>query len=374
MFIGALIKGVGDKLSPSGSFAGSLNKMFQGLQGPISNSVLHAFTFGGLEGWLTAKIGQPVGAFENKILSDAKTWASDVGNAVTGAWQTMAGNAKLWWGDITSTISGVATWLTGTFGTDLSNFFTKTIPGWLDALVNDVKSWATNIKSAFGAVWTWLSGTLGPDISGFFTKTLPGYFTDFYDAVVKTGGDIITWFEALPGKIISALGNLGSLLVNAGVQVVEGFIKGIGSKIADIGQAALNMVDALGSKVLKFLGIGSPSKVAHGWGLAVAQALATGMMAGHAAVAQAAQHLAGAAGMGAGPVTVPVLGPLGRQGGQRTASLGGGVSMADVVARLDKLIATTAAVPAGVGSHVGSAIGGAASAASFRSRYPRGGA
>ncbi len=52
-----------------------------------------------------------------------------------------------------------------------------------------------------------------------------------------------------------------------------------------------------------------------------------------------------------------------------------------VVARLDahialtrKLIDTTAAVPSGVGRHLGGALSGAASTASFRARYPRGGA
>ncbi len=52
-----------------------------------------------------------------------------------------------------------------------------------------------------------------------------------------------------------------------------------------------------------------------------------------------------------------------------------------LIARLDahialtrKLIDTTAAVPAATGRHVGGAISGASAAASFRSRYPRGGA
>lgn len=77
-------------------------------------------------------------------------------------------------------------------------------------------------------------------------------------------------------------------------------------------------------------------------------------------------------------------------GSGRSYSLGGGgtapqagvrasgASMDDLAARLDQLHAdmremvnATRAVPAGVGQHVGGAINGAASAASFRSRYPR---
>jgi hypothetical protein len=79
-------------------------------------------------------------------------------------------------------------------------------------------------------------------------------------------------------------------------------------------------------------------------------------------------------------ITEPVIG-FGASGqrymfgerGTETVTPGGGASIADVCARLERLIATTAAVPAGVGSHMGSAIGGAAAAASLRQRYPRGG-
>ena len=51
----------------------------------------------------------------------------------------------------------------------------------------------------------------------------------------------------------------------------------------------------------------------------------------------------------------------------------GGGSDPALLARMDALIAATRGIPAGVGDQVGGAIGGAASAASFRSRYPRGG-
>src|SRR6185437_16559549 len=94
--------------------------MFQNLQGPISTSVLHAFTFGGLEAWVTAKIGQPVGAALNatgKFIQNtwATIWANTVGGAVndgkrlvstiTGTWTSIANGAKLWWGTITASIA-----------------------------------------------------------------------------------------------------------------------------------------------------------------------------------------------------------------------------------------------------------------------------
>jgi len=98
---------------------------------------------------------------------------------------------------------------------------------------------------------------------------------------------------------------------------------------------------------------------------------------------------AGLLGMaGGGMITEPVIG-FGASGrgykfgerGPEMVSPGGGMTLAGLAALMQRhnallgqLIATTAAVPAGVGQHVGGAIGGAAQAASFRNRYPRGGA
>jgi hypothetical protein len=58
LFAGALIKAIGDKLSPAGTFAGNLNKQMQSNGQLWSTSLLHSFTFGGLESKLTTEIGQ----------------------------------------------------------------------------------------------------------------------------------------------------------------------------------------------------------------------------------------------------------------------------------------------------------------------------
>ena len=73
---GLLIRAAGDTLSPSGSFAGNLNKQFQADGHMWSSTLLHSFTFGGLEGWLTTKIGEPVGGALNNVGSGAKLWAT----------------------------------------------------------------------------------------------------------------------------------------------------------------------------------------------------------------------------------------------------------------------------------------------------------
>ena len=88
---------------------------------------------------------------------------------------------------------------------------------------------------------------------------------------------------------------------------------------------------------------------------------------------------------GGGMITEPITG-WGASGtlykfGERGSELvtpasggAGGASIGDVVNRLERLISVASQIPASTGQHVGSAIGGSAAAASFRARYPRGGA
>jgi len=89
------------------------------------------------------------------------------------------------------------------------------------------------------------------------------------------------------------------------------------------------------------------------------------------------QHWYGQGGM----ISEPVIG-FGASGqgyrfgerGPELVSPGGGATLADVIRAVNRLTEVTAAVPLGVGQHMSGAIGGASAAASFRNRYPRGGA
>jgi lysophospholipase L1-like esterase len=84
-----------------------------------------------------------------------------------------------------------------------------------------------------------------------------------------------------------------------------------------------------------------------------------------------------------GPINEPIIGygvSTGRrytfgENGPEYVTPGSGPPGSDpaMLARLDQLIAATRQIPAGVGNSVGGAIGASAHAASFRSRFPRGG-
>ncbi len=91
---GALIRAAGDTLSPAGSFAGRLNAQFQADGHLWSTSLLHSFTFGGLEAWMTTHFGQPVGGFLNKATGFLSgSWGKFTG-FLSGSWNQT-------WGQIT---------------------------------------------------------------------------------------------------------------------------------------------------------------------------------------------------------------------------------------------------------------------------------
>ena len=78
------------------------------------------------------------------------------------------------------------------------------------------------------------------DAVGWF-KSLPGrvagWFGRMKDAAVSRAKALAGWMRGLPGRIRRALGNLGSLLWGAGRNVISGLIRGIRSKLGDVGRA-----------------------------------------------------------------------------------------------------------------------------------------
>lgn len=74
-------------------------------------------------------------------------------------------------------------------------------------------------------------------------------------AVQRAGDRAVSWLRGLPGKLWRALGNTGSLLYNAGKNVIQGLINGMTSMI----NRAINTISNLASRLRGFLP-GSPAK------------------------------------------------------------------------------------------------------------------
>ncbi len=137
--------------------------------------------------------------------------------------------------------------------------------------------------------------------------------------------DVTGFFRSLPGRILSALGDLGSLLWNAGAAVINGLIGGIESMFGSLG----SVMGSVASKIAGFIGL-SPARegpLSAGGapqirGQHIARDIAAGMASGTSLVAAAAGRLAGAAAPGAvhGPA---YAGSAGTAGGLVTLRIEG---------------------------------------------------
>jgi hypothetical protein len=191
------------------------------------------------------------------------------------------------------------------------------------AIVKAITTAWDDVKHAFLTVWHWILSFIDLEVTGvknilhWFSQLgslFHGWWNDAVNAVTSVVGGLLRFVSGIPGSILRSLGNLGSLLWNAGKDLVQGLINGVTSMFGAVASTAGHLVSSLGGSVLHLLGIGSPSKVAHWWGEMVAQGLANGISSNTHLPANAAARMAGA-----------VTGGLGRPGaGIAGAGAGGG--------------------------------------------------
>lgn len=79
------------------------------------------------------------------------------------------------------------------------------------------------------------------------SKAIAETFVGLFNGVATGISSVITFFKELPGKILGALGNMGNILLNAGKDLITGFINGIKGKFNDVKDTLGNLTDKLTS-------------------------------------------------------------------------------------------------------------------------------
>lgn len=100
------------------------------------------------------------------------------------------------------------------------------------------------VRAVASAVFTFVAGFIGQQLAAVVSiargavSIVVGLFTGDFgrvkEGVAQALGGVLSLVTALPGRILSALGNLGGLLVNAGRELMSGLARGIGEKIAAV--------------------------------------------------------------------------------------------------------------------------------------------
>jgi hypothetical protein len=112
-----------------------------------------------------------------------------------------------------------------------------------------------------------------------------------YRAMQQYLPTVLAWFQGLPARVSGALSSLVSTLTNLGSNAIRGMVNGVKAVAQELWDAVTDVVLGPVNWVKDKLGIASPSKVTDGYGRALGDGLANGMLAKQRAVYKAAKAL-----------------------------------------------------------------------------------
>lgn len=174
------------------------------------------FVGGAIWTWLNVTI---LGAIRGGLVRLASTF--------TGGWngiRTIFSTALGW---IRGLVSNVWSAITGFFRGGITNARTAVSSG-LTAVRNTFSSVLNAARGIVSSAWTAIRGFFTSGINGARTAATNG-MTAIRNAISNGINAVLGFFRSLPSRIVSALGNVGSLLSGAGRSLISGFTKGITS-------------------------------------------------------------------------------------------------------------------------------------------------
>lgn len=128
---------------------------------------------------------------------------------ITKAWQLIVDGAMFWWNTLKSFL--VAFW----------QFISGLFQGAVDTVVN-----------IFGGI-------------KIIVDKVKGFFNELKTAADGGTGTLIAFVKGIPGRIIEALGNVGSMLFDSGKRMIQGLIDGISSMVTKAKDTLKNLLTNL---------------------------------------------------------------------------------------------------------------------------------
>lgn len=180
------------------------------------------------------------------------------------------------------------------------------IPAIIIGLVSGFVSWvAGKFSELASTVIGYVSGLVSGAVSRF--NELRSSFQNIISGVVDAAGSMLSYVAGLPGKILNAIGNLGSLLYGKGRDAIQGLLNGISSMAGAVEDKARSIADGVKNAINSALKIGSPSRVMMQIGRFVVSGLVLGMQRDINDVAAVAGRMASAI---AQPIAVSGIGAV----------------------------------------------------------------
>jgi hypothetical protein len=212
--------------------------------------------------------------------------------------------------------------------------------------IDAVVSWFSGLPERIGGILTQIPGILGTMVGNLivFFVSLPATMGELlvnlgiaiFNGLIRGVGIaapfLWQFFQKLPGVLWELLGNGAETLVHVGKNLVIGLWNGLVSMRSWIWQKVQDFFAGMLGPIGQALGLGSPSRITAQYGQWLVQGLSLGMLAEENSLGRVAERIAGTALPNVGDV---VAGGM-RSGGAAAASMGGvGGSSAEVVLEVD---------------------------------------
>lgn len=175
-------------------------------------------------------------------IKEIQNTITNILNAIVTFWQNIWNGIKTFASTVWNSIKSV---ITSTF---------NAIKGTIENILNGISTTWSNIwngiKSAVSTIWNGIKSVVSGAINSVkgtiqsILGTIQNVWSNGWNTVkntlnnawegIKTGvsngiNNVLSFIRELPGKIVSALGDTGSLLVNAGKSIINGFLDGLKS-------------------------------------------------------------------------------------------------------------------------------------------------
>lgn len=157
-----------------------------------------------------------LGTMLDTLAGLGKAFCDNFGQIILGGLEAVSGFFQNIWNSITSFLSGV--WngiVSGVTG------FMNNVSNTISSIWNSILSTVTNIVQN---IWNAVTNAFNNVVN-----TISNAMNSAKQGVSDGINNVLNFFRDLPGNILSALGNLGNLLVNAGKSIIDGFLNGLKS-------------------------------------------------------------------------------------------------------------------------------------------------
>ncbi|MGW2398500.1 phage tail protein [Kitasatospora sp. NPDC001664] len=169
-------------------------------------------------------VTETVSSCWNAIYSTVSGWIGTTVDAVASAWRSVVEWTRSTWADVKSAVS------------DAWNSIYSTVSGWIGTTVDAV-------ASAWRSVVEWTTSTWNS-----VKQAVSDAMSNLKSAVSEGVSNVVSFFAELPGKILGAIGDLGSRLFEAGKNAISGLVNGLKSvSIPSISDIAGGLKGGIGS-------------------------------------------------------------------------------------------------------------------------------